>query len=289
LINSGDFSTITQGISFETVKMPRYDFKDLITRLHEMLVFGEGKTIIQPKCYKNNIAEDEPGEFEKILTTGVGKLWYCPEYKTTANFVDIFSRNPDTGFSKLRKLWSDYPKNLTVQDLSTNDIHIRAHCRLGPVTSTFIQTIVKAISAKIHFKCNTVNEKGVVEIHSIDDLLMRSYTHWLEAWRAKLNHDLVGLNNKLHRLHVIQVIRDCYDPKMSTIDEIVAVFNTEQSKGKYQEFYESEIYETASKGSIKQLIETRLDITSVQKDISILTGKINNLDKDAVDYIGSFK
>jgi len=176
-----------------------------------------------------------------------------------------------------------------VQDLSTKEMHIRVHCKLGNVTSTFVKTIVEAISTRIHFKCSTVNDMGTVEVHSIDDLLMRSYTMWLEAWRAKLNQDLVGLNNRLHRLNVIQVIRDCYASNMTSVSEIVAVFKKEQLLGKYAGFHEEEIYETANKGSIKQLIETKLDITAVQTEINSLSGKINNLDKDAVDYIGGLK
>jgi len=289
LIDSGDFASITQGISFETVKMPRYTFSDLITRLHELLIYGEGKTTIKPHCYKNNIVEVNKGDFEKLLTTGQAALWYCPEYKANINFIDIFSRNPDNGFSKLRKLWRDYPKNLTVQDLSSESMLIRVYSRLGPVTNQFIKTIVEAISTKIHFKCNTVDEKGTVEIHSIDDLLLRSYQMWLEAWRAKLNEDLNKLNARLHHLHVIQVIRDCYDPKMNSISDIVAVFKQKQSQGLYKDFYEDEIYSVSSKGSIKQLIETKLDINSVKMDITSLQGKIKNLDKDAVTYIGGLK
>jgi len=288
LLSSGEFSTITQGISFETTKMPRYQFIDLITRLHEILTTGKGATIIKPHCYGNTVAEDTPGQFESLLTTGIGKIWYCPNYKIGHKYIDILdARNPETGFSKLKKLHIEYPKNIAVEDLSAKgQMRIRVHCKLGSVTTTFINTIVGAVSARVNFKCNVVNNQGQVETHSIDDLLLNSYNAWVEAWRGNLEAKLEGMKSRLHHLEIIQVIRDCYQPQHTTVQDIINEFNKNKTFYNNRGIYECDISETASKGSIKQLIETQLNTASVKREINDIEGSIKVLDKTAVDYIG---
>lgn len=284
LIGSG----VTTGIGFHITRIPRFNLKDLVQRLVELL---ENKTLttIIPIIQDCTLYEDSPGEFEKLLTTGEGRIQIVPNTKIGINEMVILGRNPLVGFNGLKSLNEKYEETNGVPMFSAIDlwdykcnssinIKITNAGRSKLLTNDFINKILLSISSIINFRVNVVVNNSVV-LKSIDDILLENYDKWKDANLKFYQNQLEYNLNKLEELKIIQVIREILknNPTIKTIDEIVKL-NTST-------YIESEIRSVCSKHSIKTLIEAHIDINSVQSKINSLTNTINDIDNVVLNEI----
>jgi DNA gyrase/topoisomerase IV subunit A len=268
---------LIQGISLHTCKIPRYNFIDLIKRLVSILENHEVRPVLVPNLGANAIYENSPGEFERICKTGEGILQCIPKTLVAKNGIHILSKNPINGLSQLLSFNAEYEVKhgipyYDVVDLSKKGLNVFVSPKKGVLTQAFVKEIITIISCKIHVKCNVViNLDGNVALAGIDELLLNSYTKWLDAYKAKLIDELTKLNQKLLELNIIVIVRSIIsaNPTVKTIAEIIK-FNTSTYTSK-------EIEAACSKYRIKTLIEADLDIPGVQAEIINVTNNIANI------------
>jgi len=275
---------LTQGIAFNTTKMPRYDYNELLIRLYKLLTNGTLDTIV-PQMIDCDVAPATNDSFDDILKTGVGSIWVCPKYKIRNTAIDIYGKNPTNGFSKLKKLCIDYPDMINADDLGGENMCVRAYSLNGPVTPQFISAVVDAITTKINMICNVVMDDGKIETLSIDTLLKSSYDSWKKAWLEQMSDRLEGLKRKHHQLNVIKIIRECYDPKQNNVSDIVKEFKSNITK--YPGIDVSDIKDAVAKGRIKELIEASLDFAAIEKTIQKQEQEIVDIDKLSLSKLES--
>jgi len=273
---------LTQGIAFHTTKMPRYDYNELLIRLHSLLTDSERNEMI-PQMIGCDVAPDSSTSYEDILRTGLGSIWVCPKYKIGTTAIDIYGKNPTHGFSKLKTLCKDYPDMINVDDLGGDSICVRAYSLNGPVTPQFTTAVVNAITTKINMLCNVVMDDGKIETKSIDSLLMTAYSSWKRAWLAQMEDRLEGLKRKHRQLDIIKIIRECYDPSQSSVGDIVKEFSANASK--YPGITVSDIKDAVAKGRIKELIEAKLDFAAIEKTIQNQEQEITDVDRLSLDKL----
>lgn len=278
---------IIQGISLHTTKIPRYQYKDLLTRLYELIIDAPVKTIIKPAIYQNDIFEDVENEFERILTTGEGILYCIPKYKIINNAIHIYGKNPISGFNKLDAFNEKHEESngkpfAIVIDSSDSKLEvIVSPPKRITLTQKFISEIMDLVSCKLHINCNVVTENGTVKQKGIDSLLINTYNKWKLAFNAKLNNDLQNLLIKEYELNIVLVIRNImqHHPGVNTLDDICKHNTTNYTK--------DELLMIMKKYTIRHLIEAKVDIPDLQKKIQNVRDNITNLDTIALERIKS--
>ncbi len=252
----------------------------MVKRLVELLENKTPTTII-PVIDDCELYEDSPGEFERLLTTGEGRIQVVPITTVKINELIIHGRNPLVGFNGLKALNEKHEElngtpmfsAIDIWDYKcTNSINIKI-ANIGKsklLTSAFIKKILLSISSIVNFKVNVVVDNKVF-LKSIDQLLLENYDKWVETNLKYYSNRLEFNLNKLEELKIIQVIRDILknNPTIKTIDEIVKL-NTSN-------YNSNEIRSVCSKHNIKTLIEAHVDINAVQSQINSLTNTINNM------------
>lgn len=284
LIGSG----VTTGIGFNTTKIPRYNYFDLLNRLISLLENTTPKTII-PQITDCTITEDIPGEFEKILTVGNGRLKIVPKTSIKSTSISILGRNPLIGFTSLKKLNEKHIEANGVplfdaidiwnfNSTSSIDIQISLSTKSKLLNQKFISLILNSISTTTNFRVNVIENDKVVR-KSIDQLLLEGYEKWKDVNLKYYTNQLQFNLEKLEELKVIQVIREIVknNPTVSTVDAIIAL-NTSS-------FNDGQLRAVCSKHNIKTLIEAHIDINSVNTKINALNKTIANIDTVILDEL----
>jgi len=286
-------SGLTTGISFNTVTMPRYSLPDLITRLEYLLrkEFNPNepiKTII-PQMNNCDVYEEIAGDFEKILTIGVGILVIVPKIEIKPNCISILGKPP----AGLKTLMSHAEQDdYSFIDLSdVNGFNVEVFPNKGKITQQFINIIYKLIKTRNNIICNVVKDDDTVTLMSIDNLILISYNNWVNTFELKLKDDKFKLENKIFALKVIEIVRKIIvdnDINIKRVDNILQIFKKQYQKT-YQDITEDDISKTCSKNSIKQLIEHNLDIIPLQKDLQKVNDDLNNIAQVAFTKVLKYK
>lgn len=285
---------VIQGIGYNTVKIPRYNYFDLIRRLQSLLRNDPIKTQIIPSINNCNIFENDQGAFEKILIEGEGILQIVPktEIASDKKSLYIYAKNPMNGFTKILNYCADYETTngnppFTMLDI-TSDNNLKVQIipsNKQLVTPQFELEILKLISVRLHVKCNFVTRDMTVKQYGIDDVLLNSYKNYSECWLSKLKHDKSNLTHKLYELNIVLVIRDIINnnPTIKKVADILTVYNTNYKS--IHGFQDNEISTICGKYTIKKLIETDIDIYDIQTEIQNIDNKINNHDQIVLDHV----
>lgn len=285
LIGSG-FIT---GIGFHTTKIPRYKFKDLVNRLVEILE-NKQKTTIIPYVEDCAVYEEQAGEFEKILTSGQGKIQIVPNVTSTATEMIITGRNPLIGFNSLKKLNNKHEEENKVQLFNAIDlwdykckttvyIQITTTSRSKLLDSKFKKTILTAISSKASIRVNVIENNNFVKLKSIDELLLLNYNKWKESILKYNKNLLSSYITREEEYNVIIAVRAIINanPNIKKIEDIIKLNNSK--------YTDDQIRFACSKHTIKTLIESHIDIVSIKSKISSLKQTISNIDKIVLDEV----
>lgn len=274
-------SGLTLGVSFNTVTMPRYSLSDLLTRLEYLLKkefnLNETTKTIIPQMNNCNVYEETTGDFEKILTTGIGALIIIPKIEIKSNCIKILGKPP----AGLKTLMNHSEKdNYSLIDLSDiKGFNVEVSPNKGKITQQFVNMIYNLIKTKNNIICNVVKDDETVSLMSIDSLITTAYNNWVNAFNLKLKDDEFKLKNKIFALKVIEIIRKIIvdnNINIKRIDNIIQIFKNQYQKI-YQNITEDDISKTCSNNSIKQLIEYNLDVSSLQKDLQNVINDMNNI------------
>ncbi len=277
---------LIQGISLHTTKIPRYKFEDLLIRLYELVTDSPTKTTIIPNIENNDIFEDQPGELEKILSTGEGIIYAIPKYKIQNNSIYIYGKSPISKFNKLDAFNEKYEKDngkpfAIVIDSSDTKLEVIVSPKKGSCDKKFIEVIMDLVMSKIHIKCNVVIIDGTIVQKGIDEILINTFNMWKSAYLAKITKDLSLLNIKLDEFNIILIVRSILaaNPNVKLIKDICNL-NTSQ-------YSNEEIERVCSKYRIKTLIEAHIDIIGLQKSITDTQYELQNIDQFAINRIKS--
>lgn len=287
---------IIQGITFNTTKVPRYVLGDLIKRLISLMRNEADPTqpleTIIPQIPNCQVCEDQPGDFEKILTVGEGTVKVFPNMTVTDKGVHVWGKIP-TGVSSWEKYATDErnPKPYNIIDLSNkNGFQILFEPMDGVIDQQFIDIIYNITWAKIHFKCNFVEDNGTVSQMSIDKLLINSYYNWVDLLKQSYQSKLTALQEKLFDLEVIAVVREIinkYNLSIKRVDDIVQTFTKEFAK-QHPKVSEDSIRYVCGKHSIKRLVEVSIDTNSVHIEIKDVQKTIDDIGNVAFKKISGY-
>lgn len=272
---------IISGISFNTTKIPRYTLGDLINRLTYLFKKeidpNTPPVIIQPYIENCDVYETKPGEFERILETGIGSLTYIPKMVADNDGIHVYGLPPGGGTT-----WLNRPEDqiYNIEDLSSEFIEVLFTPKPGVLyNQEFINHIFNVIKTQINFKCNVILDNETVHLKSIDELLKNSYEQWVIHLTKKYNDDKSKLNEKLFDLQVIGVIRiiiTTHNIKINRIDDIINTFNSSY-KNQYPNISDKDIKSMTSKYNIKALVEHAIDTKSIQNQIADIDNILNNI------------
>ena len=297
---------VITGISFYRTLIPKYKLSDLSKRL-SWILHGkkkEDEIIIQPNSKDCTISEAEPGDFQKILTTGVGSINYTPHGKLEHKNLRIQGRAPNSSFGSLVNDQEKLDINLIDHSSSHIDILIeprKKSTNLTPLATTIWQNY---LIRKLNFNCLFCDNEGNVETYGIDDILSYNYNLWKYSVQLKNIDDFNKLSNRKVDLMIVQIIRYIFEQyKSNTVEEIITHFkelkkNTDISieidifdvdsdtwKKEIKQIHEQDIIDICNKRTIKNLVETVIDIQKVEKELLSAKSLINNCEKNCLDFI----
>jgi len=223
------------GISFNTTMLPRYKIEDLISRLKYLLQKEHDPntqpvTII-PNFEHCDVYESMPGEFEKILTVGVGNIYVIPKMDIQSDGVHILGFPVDrfaSLASNTENLKKPQQRKYFVVDGTTHGI-LDVVCipKDGVVDQEFIDLIFNIIKQQVKFKCNVVIPDQTVELKSIDNLIKSSYGLWYQAYERQLMSQKHDLLEKLFELTVISVVQQILqDFKIKSKVDLIQIYET---------------------------------------------------------------
>lgn len=273
---------IISGISFNTTKIPRFTLPDLLNRLTYLFKkeFNPNEPIVTivPNIPDFHIYENEPGDFENILTIGKGGIKLVPHSSADAYGVHVFGKPPG-GISKWKR--GDLDGHFKLIDLSSKgkfEALFQTPTGHAP-DQQFINNILEYITSKVHFLCNTVLDDGTVELKPIDDLLLGSYEHWSKLLETRYQNEKLNLIEKIFQLEVIGVVRTIvttHNVNISKVDNVVTIYNQQYSH-LHPNILEEHIRQVCSKHTIRTLIEHSLDTQSVQLKINAIDHTLSDI------------
>jgi len=286
-----------QGISFHTTKIPRYSMDALVTRLINVLMRQVNPAIapitIYPTFPNCDVYESNVGDFERVLTTGVGSITVIPKYLVELQQIRILGK-PALGFTTLKTNASDPKKpdqrkfdNIDMSQKEVIDVWVQP--QIGNVDQPFVDMIHKFITHNLNFLCNVVYDDGVVKTTSIDTLLLSSYEHWVGSYRAKLTADKSGLIERIYELQVISIVRRILEDHGSNIkssEDVVKLYNSTPA---YQDkkIGGDALREVVQKHKIKTLLEHSTNTTSVQNKLNFIDTQLNSMAATAHERLKS--
>lgn len=290
-------SGVITGISFNATKIPRYTFPMLVNRLQNILMRQRNPNVapytIIPNIPNCDIEEATPGEFEKIFTTGTGKIIIKPHYKVDRSGIHVYGRPPMGCSSWIKDDTDDKKAQFACDDLSGK---AGFEALFTPKNGTrydqdFVTMIVKTIESTITFSCNIWDGNNVV-LKSIDDLILISYNKWCECLKAKWNEVAANLKAGIREVDIISVIRELindHNIKLVKLDDLLNVFtNDYKPKHPNCDFTIDEIRDVCKKRTIHKLFEFVGDKQSLLQKLGQIESKLNNFDVEAFNVVLSF-
>lgn len=300
------------GISFYRTLVPKFKMADLAKRLIYILEKETKKKIpnveIFPYFKNCDIHELEQNQMNSILTTGVGTLNVVPHGKLEAKFIRIQGRVPNASFSSLEKHADGLDINLVDESGSTLDIIVEPGKRGMDLQNLGAEIWTEYLIKNLNFSCLFCDNDGKVATYGIDDILLNNYNLWKYSVKLKRVDEFNKLSNKKIELMIVQIIRYIFETyKSNKVDEIVSkyqelkkthnisveidVFDIDKNKWlkEIKTITDQDIIEVCSKRSIKNLIETVIDMQKVENDLTTAKSNINNSESNCFNFIQQLK
>lgn len=297
---------VITGISFYRTLIPKYKLSDLAKRLFWILSGKNTKTeiIICPVCKDCTIQEVENGEFKNILVNGIGSLNYIPNGKIDQKNIHILGRAPNSSFNSLIEDQEKLDIVLIENSGETIDVLIEPKKR-----SMQLQEIGKNIwqnylIKKLNFNCLFCDNEGIVTTYGIDQILEYNYNLWKYSVQLKNIDEYNKLSAKKIEFMIVQIIRyiiETHKPnstnelvekfkelkKNSDINLEIDIFNIETLtwKKEIKNIIENDIITVCGKRTIKNLVETIIDIKKIDSELVAAKSLIDNCDVNCFNYI----
>ena len=313
---------ITTGISFYRTVIPKYKFADLVKRLIWLLEKSKEEIIIQPNSTDCDIEETETGEFKRILTSGIGNLNYSPHGKLEKKLIRILGRAPNSTFvrkkedekegKRKRKALIDcvdkYNVELLDDSKSTIDITVEPKKKGTDLQDLGTKIWSDYLIKKINFNCIFCDNEGKVNTYGIDEILLNNYTLWKYSVKLKRIDDFDKLSNKKVEFMIVQIIRYIFEQYKSTkVDDIITRYHelkktmdisieidkfdidTDKWFKEVKTITDQDVIDVCNKRTIKNLIETVIDIQKIETELLSARSLIDYNEKKCLDYLKQLK
>lgn len=288
---------VITGISFNTTKIPRYTFYDLICRLQNIFQRQVDPSVplktIVPNIPNFDVYEATEGDFERILTTGEGKIILRPKYSVDKYGVHVYGR-PPLGCSGWLKEDSDSKKILySCDDLSSKRgfealFSPKNGARLD---QNFVNMILSIVESSITFQCN-VWDGTKVRLTSIDELLLHSYDNWTSCLHMKWDEEAQGIRQIIREMIVIELIRNMintYNVKLNKISDLLDTYTNHYLPQHPQlDITIDEIKAVCKKHTIHRLFDYHIDKAANDKALKAVEDRLNNFAVEAFKVVIGF-
>lgn len=256
-------------------------------------------------------------EFYKVLTTGEGSIEAVPYGKIDKGNIYILGRAPGSSFKSLVNATIIDPKTKTRDiDASVSNISGKMDDRYAIkilVEPIGKHTDVNKLAQKIwnnyliktmNFTCYYSDVVGKLQLISIDDILLENYAFWKTAVQTKRWKDCQAAIQSKFENYVIQIIRYIVEQyKCTKVSDVINYYKTmytdtttntityadidldqyDSTNGWFVQKHtvtEKDIEDVCSKKSIKQLIETKIDMKNIDQKIIDTKQRIVDTDTD---------
>jgi len=294
------------GISFYKTLIPKYKLSDLAKRLSWIL---DGKNeakeiVIEPNSKDCFITETIEGEFKKILTEGVGNLTYTPYGKLEQKTCHIQGQAPNSSYNSLINNQDNLEIDLIDNSTDCIDIIIQTRKKSTDLSALADKIWQNYLIKKINFNCIFCDNEGNVNTYSIDEILINNYNLWKFSVQLKNIDNFNKLSNKKIEFMIVQIIRYIFEQfKSTSINEIINhfkdlkkdsnisieidIFDTDDNnwKKEIKQIHEQDIIDICNKRTIKNLIETVIDINNVEKELVAARALIDNCEENCNNYV----
>ena len=298
---------VTTGISFYRTLIPKYKLGDLAARLYGLLDKKLNK-VITPNIKNCIIQETIPNQIKSILTTGSGTLTIIPDGKLETKYIKILGRVPTASFNSL--IDNSDKLEISLNDDSGKELEITVEPRKRGMDLIALGTKIwdDYLIRNVNFSCLFSDNDGKVKVYGIDEILLNNYNLWKYSVKLKRVDDYNKLSNRKVELMIVQIIRYIFEQyksnkvsdivvkykelkKTSEINIEIDTYNIDNDKWskEIKNITEQDIVDMCNKRSIKNLVETIIDIQKVENDISSAKTLITSSEKDCFKYIGQLK
>lgn len=262
------------GEGIKTV-IPSYKYEDLIQRLLGLLGQKKLKTI---KPYFGEGIECD-GNFEEILTTGIGNLNIYSDIEIHGNEYIIKHITPYTNIeSAIKKLEEKY--NATIKDGSSKTMDIRIKIRkTGKLTDEKIKDIILNEFSNIDKKFNILifnNDIDKPQTISVDQWLLYCYQLCKKYYQKKLEKNKKEFELKIEMNHIIELIRPILKTYIDKKDISFKEFIEMVIKNKIE--VDEESVDRIAKMTLKQILNYQIDNKDYEGKIKDIEDKIVNID-----------
>jgi len=298
---------VITGISFYRTLIPKFKLNDLVARLIYLLENKKGSNVeILPNFNSCLVRELEPNQINSILVNGIGTLNVVPNGKIDQKLIKIQGQVPNASFSALQKNSDSLEINIIDESTSTIDIAIEPKKRNTNLQELGTKIWQDYLIKNLNFNNIFCDNDGKVNTYGIDDILLNNYTLWKYSVKLKHIDTYNKLSNRKVELMVVQIIRYIFETyKSNKVDEIISKYqelkkthdisieidNFDNDKNVWskeiKKITEQNIIEVCNKRSIKNLIETTIDIQKVEKDLLSARSTIDNNETECFNFVKS--
>ncbi|MCK9439350.1 MAG: DNA gyrase subunit A [Candidatus Caldatribacteriota bacterium] len=298
---------VITGISFYRTLIPKYKLKDLFKRLFYLL---NKKSNISPSQILPNFnycgIQNTPIQINNILTNGIGTLTIVPngELDNKNKAIKIYGKVPNASFNSLQKNAEELEINII--DLSDNKLNISIEPkRKGTDLQKLGENIwSEYLTRNLNFNCLFCDNDGKVQPYGIDEILLNNYNLWKYSVKLKKIDDFDKLTNRKIEFLIVQIIRYIFETyKSNMVSEIISRYHelkkdhniniqiekydidTNKWSTEIKNITDEDIISVCNKRSIKNLVETKIDVQNVEKDLTSAKSIINNNEIECLNFI----
>jgi len=278
----------TQGIGFgfKTV-IPCYEIKDLYNRLLFLVGKKENKVTIRPISDCVIISEDK--DLEMLLTTGKatllvrGKAFASQKEQT----VVIRSWPPGRKFEYLLSKFEEEMdgNDIGYQDLSTSETHIifsvLKQRNRDQIFKKFVKKMGKALEGNIPFEVVVVSQDAKVKTMSVDQLLLTSFTNYLQSNSKMLSSEIVRCQEAISEYQALIKIRPYLRDHLqeTTTSKDLVIEDVSNKSGVSKEV----VSHLFSKYRIIKLLSVNVDVDELDQELQRFIKNLDDLKKFTLD------
>ena len=325
---------VVTGLSFYKTLIPQYRKEDLTKRLLWLLKNRSKVDLnkidwdkeMDPKKYGPQIVpnktdctirEASPNALYSLLYRGYGDLYFVPKgniteiplnkgsrSKVKTKVIVIEGRAPNHSLTKLLKDFDagKLPIQNLVDTSEGQDFRVIVEPKKGIDLQELSETLWQQYCIKkLNFMVYTCDNAGNVATTPIDDLLLRSFKNWTQAYWKKLSSDIENISKRFLNNEIYKIVRDLlsnkkildfetlwnYFPKNKKLK--VPVLTDTSILKEERELTKELVLAAYTNSPIKKLVEYHDQENQIVEDLRILKETIENFNGICIDRLKDIK